>query len=231
MVILKKIKMKYTLFFLTALFFLSCEIDNYEAPQLTLTGKIVDSQTNELVESGGVNAGTTVRLFEEGSSQPLIFNTLPEGTFTNSKVFGGNYTYIAEGPFEMAADGAQNLVMDKSKDIEIQVIPNVRVDIEVVEYTGSTATINLTYEKVAADQPLAQLAVIWSEFRNPNNFTFAKGGINLEKVKSLDLTSGEMSFTIEGLEPNTKYYIRGSARTDNPGNYYNYSSQLELVTE
>lgn len=231
MVILKKIKMKYTLFFLIALFFLSCEIDNYKAPQLTLTGKIVDSQTNELVESGGVNAGTTVRLYEDGSTQPLIFNTLPEGTFTNSKVFGGNYTYIAEGPFKMAADGPQSLAMDKSKDIEIQVIPNVRVDIELVEYTGSTATVNLNYEKVATDQPLVHLAVIWSEYRNPNNFTFAKGGINLENVKSSDLTSGEMTFTIEDLEPNKKYYIRGSARTDNPGNYYNYSSQIKLITE
>jgi hypothetical protein len=223
--------MKHILFFLITLSFFSCEIDNYQSPQLTLTGKILDSQTNELVESGGVNAGTVVRLYEEGSTQPLNFNTLPDGTFTNSKVFGGNYSYIAEGPFKMAVEGPQSLVMDKSKDIEIKVIPNVRVNVDLVELNGSTATVNLNYEKVATDQDLVHLAIIWSEFRNPNNFTFAEGGINLENVESLDLTSGQRSFTIEGLEPNTKYYIRGSARTANPGNYYNYSTQIELVTE
>lgn len=223
--------MKYLLIFIISVSFFSCEIDNYEAPQLTLTGKIVDSQTNELVESGGVNAGTIIKFYEDDSSQPLIFNTLPEGTFKNSKVFGGNYTYVAEGPFQMAADGPQNLNLTKSTEIEVKVIPNVRVVIEVVESSGSSATVNLTYDKIATDQPLVHLAVIWSEFRNPNNFTFAEGGIKLEKVQGLDLTSGEMSFTIEGLEPNTKYYIRGSARTDNPGNYYNYSSEHELVTK
>jgi hypothetical protein len=231
MVILKNIKMKQLLYFIVAISFFSCSIDNYEAPQLTLEGKIVDSQTGELVESGGVNAGTVIKLYEDNSTQPLIFNTMPEGTFTNSKVFGGNYNYIAEGPFKMAADGPQNLVINKSMDIEIPVIPNVRVDVELVDATGSTATVNLQYEKVAADQPLVHLAVIWSEYRNPNNFTFSKGDINLKEVESMDLTSGTMSFTIEGLKPGTKYYIRGSARTDNPGNYYNYSSQIELVTD
>ena len=231
MVIIKEIEMKNILIFIIALSLFSCEIDNYEAPQLTLTGKIVDSQTNELVQSGGVNAGTVVKLYEEGSTQPLLLNTLPDGTFTNSKIFGGNYTYIVEGPFEMAADGPQSVVINKSTDIEVPVIPNVRLNVELVEATGTTAKVNLQYEKVAADQPLVHLAVIWSTYRNPNNFTFAKGGINLEEVESLDLTSGTMSFDIEGLEPGKKYYIRGSARTTNPGNYYNYSTQIELVTE
>lgn len=225
-------KMKPTLFLLIIILsFASCEIDNYDAPQLTLSGKILDAQTNELVESGGINAGTVVKLYEDNSTQPLILNTLPDGTFTNSKIFAGNYSYIAEGPFTMAAEGLQNIVIDKDVEIEIKVIPNVRLNVTLEELNGTTAKINLQYEKVATEQKLIDLAVIWSEFRNPNVYTFAGGSIIQEDVASLDLTSGEKSFIIEDLEPNTKYYIRGSAVTDNPGNYYNYSTQIEISTQ
>lgn len=228
---LKKMKMKPSIFLLLIILsFASCEIDNYDAPQLTLSGKILDAQTNELVESGGINAGTVIKLYEGNATQPLLFNTLPEGTFTNSKVFAGQYSYIAEGPFKMAEEGPQNIVIEEDVDIEVKVIPNVRLHVTLEESDGTTARIRLQYEKVATDQPLVHIAVIWSKFRNPNNFTFAGGSILQEDVESLDLTSGEKIFIIEDLEPNTKYYIRGSARTANPGNYYNYSTQIELQT-
>src|SRR5680860_735609 len=103
--------MKPTLFLLIILspLIISCEIDNYDAPQLTISGRILDAESNGLVESGGINAGTVVKLYEGNSTQPLIYNTLPDGTFTNSKVFAGNYSYVAEGPFTMVGEGTHNL--------------------------------------------------------------------------------------------------------------------------
>lgn len=225
-------KMKSTLFLLLiTLSFVSCEVDNYDAPYLTLSGKIVDSQTGELVESGGVNAGTVLKLYEGSSNQPLLFNTLPDGTFTNSKVFAGNYSYLVEGPFVMAKEGLQSLAIEKNEEVEIKVIPNVKLALNLEESSGNTAKVSLKFDKIATDQQLVHLAVVWSKFKNPNNFTFPGGSIIQEDVEALDLTSGEKEFIIEDLEPNTKYYIRGSARTANPGNYYNYSTQIELQTK
>lgn len=172
-----------------------------------------------------------VRLYEDNSTQPLIYNTLPDGTFINSKVFAGNYSYIAEGPFTMVGESSQNLIIDRDLEFEIKVIPNVRLGIALDELTGTTAKVILQYEKVAAEQELVNLSVIWSEFRNPNVYTFSGGGIIQEDVSSLNLTSGEKQFIIEDLKPNTKYYIRGSGVTNNPGNYYNYSSQIEIQTQ
>ena len=228
MVNYKNMKTKLTLLFIVILL-AGCEIDNYDAPQVTTYGRIVDSQTNELVEPGGINAGTTIKLYQDNSSQPLIYNTLPDGTFVNTKVFAGSYSYIAEGPFTMAAVGPQNITISNNSEIEIEVIPNVRLNI-TGGLNGTTANITMAYEKVPANQKLVHLAVVWSKFRNPNNFTFAGGSIVQENVESLDLTSGEKSFTIQNLQPHTKYYVRGSARTNNPGNYYNYSTQIELQT-
>jgi hypothetical protein len=230
MVNLKKMKTIYPFFLIILLAGAGCEIDNYGAPQFTLSGKIVDSQSNELVESGGVNAGAVVKLYENNSTQPLIYNTFPDGTFTNSKVFAGTYTYLAEGPFKMGDQGEQNVAVDGNSQLEIKVIPNLRLNITLAGSDATTATINVAYEKLATDQKLMNLAVVWSKYRNPNNFTFAGGSIAEENVESLDLTSGEKTFVITNLQPKTTYYIRASGRTANPGNFYNYSTQIELQT-
>lgn len=210
---------------------IGCEIDNYEAPELTISGKILDAETNELVESGGINAGTIVRVYEGNSIQPLIYNTLPEGTFINSKVFPGDYSLEVEGPFTMVEEDLQHLVVDSNEEIEIKVIPNVRLTINIKEQSGVTAKINLSYEKVLPEQELLDLGVVWSEYRNPNIYSFPDGSLIQEDVSTLGLTAGEKSFTLENLKPNTTYYVRGSARTANAGNYYNYSTQLILQTQ
>ena len=232
MVIFNINQMKPTLLLFFFLFALSsCEIDNYESPELTISGEILDAETNELVESGGINAGTIVKLYEGNSIQPLIYNTLPEGTFINSKVFPGNYLLEAEGPFTMVEEGLQNLVIDSDEEIEIKVIPHVRLTINIEEQSGVTAKIKLSYEKVLPEQKLLDLGIVWSEYRNPNIYSFPEGSILQEDVSTLDLTTGEKSFILENLKSNTTYYVRGSARTANTGNYYNYSTQLILQTQ
>lgn len=224
--------MKAALFSLTILLSIAgCTIDNYDLPGLTLSGKIIDSQTNQLVESGGTNAGTIVRLYEGSSIQPIICNTLPDGSFVNSRVFAGNYSYDTEGPFTPTDTAHQSLSMKNNTAIEIKVVPHVRLKAALLELTGTTARVKVTYEKVNTQQKLAHLAVVWSTYPNPNTLTFAGGDIQLDDVESQDLTSGETIYTLEGLKPQTKYYIRAAARTINPGNYYNYSTQFQIETK
>lgn len=205
-----------------------CKIDNYDPPQITLSGRIIDSQTNKLVESGGSNAGSVVKLYQDSSNQSLIFRTFPDGTFMNSTVFPGNYMYKAEGPFQMAANELQNIQITKNLEIDIKVIPNVRLIGSLVSKSGPTAIIKVTYEKVPPDQQLVQLGVVWSTVNNPNLFTFIGGNVITKDVQSLNLMTGEEQFTISGLKTNTLYYIRAAARTNAAGNYYNYSTQIEL---
>lgn len=231
MVIIKDIPMKIKhIFPIILIATAGCEIDNYEAPQLTLSGKILDAQTNELVESGGINSGTIIRLYESDGTQPLLFNTKPDGTFANSKVFAGQYSYLAEGPFVLSSENRPSLVINQNTEVEISVVPNVRLNIQLIEQSENSARIKLIFEKVPSDQNLVTIGVIWSEYRNPNVYSFANGSIIQNDVSSQGLISGEVDFLLEGLEPGTTYFVRGSANTSNAGNYYNYSKQLELNT-
>lgn len=220
--------MKNTLFFLLTLLVLSsCEIDNYNEPNLTVSGRIIDAQTNALVESGGSNGGTIVKFYQDNSSQALLFKTMPDGTFTNSRVFAGNYRYVAEGPFKILTD-TPSIVIKANTEIEIKVTPNVRLTASVVSKSGTEAVIKVTYEKVTASQKLTKLGIVWSNVTEPNVFTFIGGNIITKDVQSMNLTSGSQEFTMTGLKANTKYYVRATATTNAPGNYYNYSTQMEV---
>lgn len=93
--------------------------------------------------------------------------------------------------------------------------------------TVTGTVIKVTYEKVPASQTMTKLGLVWSNVTEPNIFTFTGGNIISKDVQSMD-PSGDMEFTIAGLKAGTKYYVRATAATNAPGNYYNYSTQIEV---
>jgi hypothetical protein len=225
------IKMKATLFIVLILSsVVSCKIDNYAEPHLTLSGKISDAQTNELVPSSGSNAGTIIKLYEGSSAQPLLYNTEPDGTFKNSRVFPASYRIVAEGAFDMAEDTIKEKITG-DEQIEIKVTPNVRLKLKLISPTDTTAKVTVTYNKVNTKQEIVKLGVVWSTFQYPNATVFPEGDIILNDVSSAHLTNGDETYTVTGLKAGTTYYMRALALTNNAGAYYNYSTQLEVTTQ
>lgn len=224
--IMTKMKNVYYLLFVLALI-AGCELDNYDAPNVTLSGKVIDSETNELVENGGVNNGTRIHLFEGSSTQPIMTNSYPDGHFVNAALFQGNYKLVALGAFEMV-DDTIHITMEGNTTADVKVIPNLRLKATLQDFDGTTATVSVDYSKVAEEQTLNQLALVWSTINNPNMFTFFGGGQQTMNVASENLTTGEVIFTITGLKPETTYYIRAAGATNNSGNYYNYSATLKI---
>lgn len=204
-----------------------CSIDNYEAPSATLTGNVIDDETTEPVQNGGVNSGTVIQIFEGNSKQPILSQSYPDGHFVNAELFPGNYKLFAVGAFKMVGD-TMSITIGKNTETNIRVLPNIRLTASVQSTDGTSATIKVNYAKVHASQVLTQLGVVWSTIDNPNMYTFFGGNQKNETVTSQNLTSGEKLFTITGLTAGTKYYIRAIGRTNATGNYYNYSQVINL---
>lgn len=201
----------------------SCSIDNYVAPSATLSGKVIDNETNDMIENGGANGGTVIQTYEGNSIQPILSQSFPDGHFVNAALFPGNYKVVAVGAFKMVED-TMLITITNNTEVEIKVLPNVRLKVTLQSFVGTTATVKVEYSKVHADQTLKQLAVVWSTIDNPNLYTFFGGGDNIVTVTSQNLTTGEMIFNLTGLTAGTTYYIRAAGLTDAPGNYYNYST-------
>lgn len=211
---------------LILLFAYACSIDNYEAPNATLSGRVIDNVTNEMIENGGVNGGTVIHAFEGNSVQPIICNSFPDGSFVNAAFFSGNYKLVAVGAFKMATDTIR-ISVNGNTEVDIKVIPNVRLNASLLNREASTATIKVEYEKLHGDQTINQLCVVWSTIPNPNMFTFSGGGQKTENVASQGLSKGEIIFTITGLNVGQNYHIRAAALTNAAGSYYNYSKPIE----
>lgn len=205
---------------------ISCSKDNYEGPNATLSGKVIDNVTNEMIENGGVNGGTIIQIFEGSSKQPILAKSFPDGHFVNAAMFTGNYKLHGVGAFKMIQD-TLSVTVNSSTDVEIKVLPNVRLKATLQSVSGTTATIKVDYEKVFNDQVLNKLAVVWSTIDNPNLFTVLKADQLTETVTSQNLTKGSMNFTITNLVGGKTYYIRAAGLTNAPGNYYNYSKTIK----
>ena len=102
--------MKQTTFYISMMFcgllsVNSCalfELDNYDGPEETLRGRVIDEATGEPVLTDQGSEGIRVRLTElswEGNVTPFDFNCMPDGTFQNTKIFEGDYRVEVDGPF------------------------------------------------------------------------------------------------------------------------------------
>lgn len=62
---MKKIFVKTLFIAMSALILHSCELDNYDGPDATLSGRIIDKETGELVEQDIIR-GTQIEFIEHG---------------------------------------------------------------------------------------------------------------------------------------------------------------------
>jgi hypothetical protein len=232
----------------------SCfEYDNYEGPQETLKGKIVDPEGNPLwVESGD---GIRIKLMDYGwSDNPseLYLKVKMDGTYVNTKVFESTYDIVAEGPFVplVRVDEEGNIVSDKTKK-GVKVKGTTVVDFTVEPFLKTTwvgepvldsdgmLTVKFTVER-GTDDPDFQLSVFdMGLFVGTTRYV---GENNYDKDRSVKITDSKKATSALGqtvelttpvaLKSGNTYYVRVGARLDYSlfnGFTYNYSDVRKIV--
>lgn len=149
------------LVFILVASFHSCKVDNYDLPQETLRGTVVDAATGELVLTDQGSEGTRVRMrelsWEQAEPENLDFFCMQEGIFQNTKVFRGYYNVRVDGAFiplvrintsgDTLADESKNLEIAGVTEVEFRVQPFLKiewVDEPTVEQGKITARIRVT---------------------------------------------------------------------------------------
>lgn len=94
------------LFFTGLMCFSGCSvfaIDNYEQPEETIRGNIVDAYTGEMIQTEQNSRGVRVRLTElswgENVTHNPDFYARDNGFYQNTKIFKGDYNVRIDGPF------------------------------------------------------------------------------------------------------------------------------------
>jgi hypothetical protein len=163
-------KLFYSLIFcLAAVSFYSCKIDNFDEPQETLKGKVVDAATGDLVLTDQGSEGTRIRLRELSWTETKVpdnfdFACMKEGIFQNTKIFKGHYNVRIDGAFiPLVRKGiAGDTIADESKYIDIKGVTEVEFKVQPflkVEWVGTpvvsggkiTATVKVSRAVSPAD--------------------------------------------------------------------------------
>lgn len=147
---------------LTAICAVSCELDNYVAPEGCIYGEIIDSGTGEampLPVEG--NNGAVINLMEVGTGATLAqsFYAKQDGSFRNAMVFKGPYTVTADGPFKMSE--AYDVEIGDETHLTMYAVPYSRIDASVTT-DGMKVTVDYKITPVESGARVTTAYVLWN---------------------------------------------------------------------
>ena len=112
------------------------EMDNYDAPEETIQGEVVDVLTGDPVLTDQGSEGIRVRLTElswgDNVEHNPDFYCMPDGTFQNTKIFKGHYYVRIDGPFiPLVRETPDGVVLaDECKEIDIKGTTKVKFEVQ-----------------------------------------------------------------------------------------------------
>jgi hypothetical protein len=113
----------------------ACEIDNYDAPNGGLYGRILDAETGETVpQAVPSDLGLRLRFYETGkeNSMEQHFYARQDGSFENARLFNGPIRLVLEQRNFFPIDTLDLFIKGQTQQ-DIPVIPYARIQVENVE--------------------------------------------------------------------------------------------------
>ncbi len=208
--------------------FSSCEPDNYDLPEETLTGEIIDKAANQGFQCEAGANGVAIEMKDYGWSstpQAYHFYAMMDGKFNNTKIFESRYSVQPHGAFvPLTADTIQ---IKGVKKMRYEVEPFLRIEWmeePVVNTTNGTVTVkvkisrgtsNSSYQQNLSD---AYLLISETPYVGNNNYNSdlsnqaVKGVTNAAANPILGTTQ---TLTTKGaMVKGRPYYVRIAARID-----------------
>lgn len=143
---MKKIKYIFLLSCIVSLIAASCEIDNYEGPNATISGKFLDSETGELVGTDIVD-GNAFGVYELGwtTEAKQTWSIMNSGEYANNLVFAATYrlefTNCNFYPFTIN----DFVVTEGANTHDFEVTPYLRIVNPSITYNATTQTVDATF--------------------------------------------------------------------------------------
>ncbi|PST82043.1 hypothetical protein C7T94_14600 [Pedobacter yulinensis] len=211
----------------------ACEKDNYESPNAGLSGAIIDATTGNKVPQQSNVGGGYLQLFQTDYPKPSAIQSAlhPDGSYTRDFIFDGNYKVVPTGPF-IYQDTLQVAISGNTR-LDIKVIPYLNVSCELVTKTSNSITVRVRVtQPPQSTQQIAQVLAVAAPFSSvdANTYMGTRGLTNTSAVANSQVVATTYEYTLSQLKPNTLYYVRGGSRTNNTGNFYNYSPMLQVTT-
>jgi hypothetical protein len=215
-----------------AALFVSCEIDNYEGPDGTLSGRVIDAITGNPIITEQPD-GFRIRYDEiSWSENPVAqyFWGKADGTFNNTKLFAGTYQVTpVEGAFVTPEPQTAEIRSGGATTIDFTVTPYVSFSHVRIEKNGANAVkFTFTLSKNVASSVLQDYR-IFATSKTPYVGTIIfESNISSDIVAIGDEDLGKpIEVVLSNYLPGTTYYVRIGARCENIAGRYNMT---DIVT-
>ena len=219
--------------------FNSCELDNYEGPNASLSGSFIDSETGELIESDIIN-GTKIELIEHGYENPaayfLIVNV--DGTYRNDMLFENTYSIppIMGGNFVPQTDTVTIEIKSGSNTYDFVVQPYIRVKDAAITIDGMVVTATFKLEQTVPDSIVVSKVGLFAHLSPSVGFDLVLGPPPVRTLKTVGHAADpneefalELKLKAKDFEIGKSYFFRVGAVIDAPEAKYNYAPAIRLT--
>lgn len=215
----------------------SCsKIDNYDGPDASLQGNLIDATTGEpfITETGSVQ----LKLEEISWSDTPTPQYIPSkygGTYEDTQLFSGHYVVTpTDGPFWPYEEGVE-VDIDGKTNQDFELTPYLKITNFTHSLEGTTLTMNFNLEApIVADLP--QIIDV-KPFVNLTNFVGSGATINeysdpnrieINSNWSEEIAGTTYELTVTDLKPGRTFYARVGVRVNDSFKKYNYSEIIEV---
>ncbi|MFW5872757.1 MAG: DUF3823 domain-containing protein [bacterium] len=167
--------------------------------------------------------------------EPFYFWVKPDGTFQNTKIFGGTYIVTpVDGPFVPIS--GDTLEIKGNTTVNFEVEPFLNLEILDIEQTGGNLDVHFRISRSFESFKItdAKIFISTTKFVGNSSFLNNKTGqilspsVNLNSIPDEQILTETHKLSVVGLEGgNRQYYLRVGARTnDNVQRRYNYTEAV-----
>ncbi|MEX0988491.1 MAG: DUF3823 domain-containing protein [Bacteroidales bacterium] len=215
----------------------SCELDNYDFPESSIYGALIDQETGDTVQSD-IYDGARIALieihedFENPQRQYLTIKT--DGTFRNDLMFEGLYAVpaIEDGNF-YPTDSTSVTIDGGESEFNLDVLPYIRIKDVTMAMEGMVLTATFKLEQTAPDSINILFANVFAHTEptvgKPHRLDDEELYINAAAVPDQEYSISWDISRSRSLKAETPYHFRIGAIIDMPGARYNYAPAVRLT--
>lgn len=214
----------------------SCELDNYDYPESSIQGALIDEVTGEAVQSD-IYDGARIPLieihedFENPQRQYLTIKT--DGTFRNDLMFDGLYAVPAIEDGNFHPTDSTSITIDGDTEVELEVLPYIRITDVEMTMDGMEVIANFKMEQTVPDSISVSFINVFAHLEptvgKPHRFDDSQTFLGAAAVPDSVYTITWDLSRSRSLKAETAYFFRVGAIIDLPGARYNYAPAVRLT--
>lgn len=212
--------------------FHACELDNYDGPNASVGGTIIDKDTKQPIEQDIIR-GTQIIFVELGYDNPAIQSMAikNDGTYMNSSMFAGRYNfYFNESNFVQPEKLESYEIKKGNNELNYEVQPYIRIsDVSIRKIENKIVS---TFKVSPTVENKLKKVALFAHVDNVVGDAFKTVESTLDvnaKVEGSQIYTLEIDLSTANLKSGTQYYFRVGALIDAVGAKYNYAPAVRLA--